>query len=78
MKLKNINSIFCFFIGHRLTTPSIIDFICTQNYLCKCDRCGLYEAHGEIGTITVSEKWALEAKKEFDELFGELQVGDTF
>ena len=74
MKLKNLKFVLCIFKGHKLTTPSIIDFMDKGNYLCKCYRCGLYEAHGEVGTITVSEKWAIKTKKEFDELFKLFEV----
>ena len=73
MNIKNLKYLFCILKGHKLVEPSIINFMDGRNYLCKCERCGLYEAKGELGRITVWERWAMNTKKEFDGMFGNIK-----
>lgn len=66
----------CFFMGHRLDTPSIIDFMDKKNHLTRCSRCGLYHAYSDLsGTaLTVTRRTALKFKREFDEEFRKLKM----
>lgn len=61
----------CFFKGHRLDTPSIIDFMDRGNHLTRCSRCGLYHAHSSMSgiSLTVTKGYAIKLKREFDEEF---------
>ena len=72
--IKKLKYPICLIMGHKITTPSIIKFSDTRNSLCKCDRCGLYQADGIVGSITVSEMWAMRRKAEFETMFGELEA----
>ena len=64
----------CLLAGHILDTPSIIDFIDSGNHLKKCSRCGLYHARSTYGLhVTVSERVAMQWKREHDEEFGWLK-----
>ena len=75
MKASIIKYPVCLIKGHKLDTPSIIDFMDKGNYLKKCTRCGLYHARSSLSGIelTVTERWALEKNREFDEIFGTLK-----
>ena len=69
--MKVLKSVLCLFTGHKLDNPSIINPICKDNYLKKCSRCGLYEAHSYLDdiTITITEKEALKLKQKFEDKF---------
>ena len=68
--MKIFKYIKCLLVGHDISeSKSIVKTICSDNWLKKCNCCGRYIMHGEIGSICISEKQALKVKKEFDELF---------
>lgn len=48
---------------------SIIPFICSDNWLKRCKVCGMYVAHGEVGSVLVSAKTAKKWKAEAFEKF---------
>ena len=72
MKASIIKYPMCLIKGHKLDTPSIIDFMDKGNYLKRCSRCGLYRARSVLDRIevTVTESEALDLKREFDDIFG--------
>jgi hypothetical protein len=39
----------------------------SNNWIKRCNCCGAYIMHGDLGNICLSEKEALKIKKEFDE-----------
>ncbi len=58
----------CLFVGHDVSkSKSICDTINRNNWLKKCNCCGLYVMHSNIGSITLSEKSALKIKREFND-----------
>lgn len=69
----------CFFSRHCIVdqSESIVSdiMIDKRNYLCKCQRCGLYVMHdGAISGLTsrfMSEKEAFRIKSDFERLFKE-------
>lgn len=66
MRLK---AIICAFKGHDIDpNENITQTQDNRNYLCKCKRCGLYEAHDLLTntSITLSEKEAYRFKEEFE------------
>lgn len=70
MRAKTIYRIICLFKGHDINPDeSIVGdiMIDKRNWLCKCHRCGLYEMHGEIGTITLTKSQALRTKMELEQ-----------
>ena len=71
MKVSAIKYPVCLIKGHRLDTPSIIDFIDRGNHLQKCSRCGLYHAYSDMSGISLvmTERSAMKLKREFDEIF---------
>lgn len=74
MKPSVIKYPVCLLAGHILDTPSIIDFMDSGNYLKRCSRCGLYHARSTYGfQVTVSERVAMQWKREHDEEFGWLK-----
>lgn len=69
----------CVIMGHKLESPSIIEFIDKGNYLKKCSRCGLYKAASALDpclTLTVSERTAKKMKDEFEECFQSSKEGE--
>lgn len=38
-----------------------------HNWIKRCNRCGAYIMHSDIGSITLSEREAIKTKKEFEE-----------
>jgi hypothetical protein len=77
--MKILDFLKCAIRGHILDTPSIINFIDRGNFLKKCSCCGRYVAKETHGlTITLSEKEALEWKKEFEETFPYLKLEGGF
>ena len=64
-----IKAILCMMAGHKLNEPSIVNTLCTNNWLKRCSRCGLYVMHGDIGSITLTKRRALRVKQEFEEEF---------
>ena len=60
----------CLLVGHDISgNKSIIDTFCSNHWIKKCNCCGRYLMHGDIGCICISEKRAFEIKNEFDEDF---------
>lgn len=59
--------IICKFKGHVLEAESITKQIGGKCWCKRCTRCGRYVLHGEIGAVTITEKEALEFKKEFED-----------
>lgn len=70
-------SIVCLLKGHDINPEeSIVSFIDKRNWLCKCHRCRLYEAHEGVisnSSFTVEEKTAIEMKKEFEALMARFE-----
>lgn len=73
----------CFFTGHCIIdkNESIVNGIMhdERNFLCKCQRCGLYVMHdGAISGLTIrfmSEKEAFRIKRDFENTFKHLRKG---
>lgn len=60
----------CLFVGHDISgNESIIKTFCSNHWIRKCNCCGRYIMHGDIGSISISEKEAFEFKNEFEEMF---------
>ena len=58
----------CLLIGHDTSdSQSIIETLCSNHWIKKCNCCGRYLMHGDIGSICISEKRAFEIKNEYDE-----------
>ena len=72
--MKSKGFVICLLSGHCIidTSESIVSGIMhdKRNYLCKCQRCGLYVMHdGAISGLTnrfLSERKALSIKREFE------------
>lgn len=64
-KLKN--SIICRIKGHTLEKNSITKTIGKNNWCRRCTRCGKYVLHCDIGSVVISEKEALDFKREWEE-----------
>ena len=63
-------SIKCLLVGHDISgNKSIIETFCSNHWIKKCNCCGKYLMHGDIGSICISEKEALKIKNEYDEVF---------
>lgn len=58
----------CIAKGHDLQ-ENICNTICSNNWLRKCRRCGLYVMHGESGSVMISEKEATRIKENFEKEF---------
>ena len=71
----------CLFKGHVIDpSESIVGdiMIDKRNWLCKCHRCGRYLMHDGAmsgGTVTMSEREALQTKKEFEEQMELFRLG---
>lgn len=61
--------IICMILGHPLERESIVNTICSNNWLRKCKRCGRYIMHGDVGSVCISEKEAMRVKSEFEKKF---------
>lgn len=60
----------CLLFKHDISdSKSIVETICSDNWLKKCNCCGRYIMHGEVGSICISERRALKIKREFEKLF---------
>lgn len=60
----------CLLVGHDISgNKSIVDTFCSNHWIKKCNCCGRYLMHGDIGSVCISEKRALEIKEEFDKEF---------
>ena len=58
----------CLLFKHDISgSESIVETFCSNNWLKRCNCCGRYIMHGDLGDICISEKEALRIKKEFDE-----------
>lgn len=58
----------CLSIGHDISgNKSIVETFCSNHWIKKCNCCGRYLMHGDIGSICVSEKEAFLIKNEFKE-----------
>lgn len=62
-----INKIICIIKGHTLEKNSITKTIGENNWCKRCTRCGKYVLHCDIGGVVISEKDALDFKREFEE-----------
>ena len=63
-----IKKLKCIFVGHTLE-KSIVNTMCSNNWIKRCSRCGMYLMHGDIGTIILTKQQALKLKAEFEEMF---------
>lgn len=74
MRFSNIMSaiisrVKCFVLGHDLSgSESIVETFHSINWIRKCNRCGRYIMHGDLGAIYISEKDALKFKKDLEEI----------
>ena len=60
----------CLIFGHDISgSKSIVETFCSNNWLKKCNRCGRYIMHGNIGSVCISEKEAQKIKMEFEKLW---------
>ena len=58
----------CLLFKHDISgSESIVETFNGNNWLKKCNCCGRYIMHGNLGSVCISEKEALKIKKEFDE-----------
>lgn len=64
-----IKTIICAVVGHKLEEPSIVNTLCSNNWLKRCSRCGFYIMHGDIGSVHLTERQAYKVKREFEEEF---------
>ena len=62
-----INKIICIIKGHTLERKSITKTINENNWCRRCTRCGKYVLHCDIGSVVISEKEALDFKREWEE-----------
>ena len=62
-----VKGIACLIVGHNTKdSESIVNTICADNWIKRCNRCGLYVMHGASGSVTLSERQALKEKKEYE------------
>lgn len=64
-----LKAIICKFKGHEVDPDeNIVDSFNSDNWVCKCHRCGLYVIHdGMLGaSITVTKREAFEFKESFE------------
>jgi hypothetical protein len=61
-----MKKIICFFKGHSLGKELIGKTINPNNWCRKCTRCGKYILHGDIGSIAISEKEAMDFKRYYE------------
>ena len=65
--MKVLKHIKCMLYGHDISgSKSIVETINSHNWIKKCNCCGMYIMHGDLGSICISEKEALKLKSEFD------------
>ena len=58
----------CLLVGHDISgNASIVETFCSNHWIKKCNCCGRYLMHGDIGSISIPEKRAFEIKNEFEE-----------
>lgn len=58
----------CLLFKHDVSgSESIVETFNSNNWLKRCNCCGRYIMHGNLGSVCISEKEALKIKKEFDE-----------
>lgn len=63
-----VKGIACLIVGHNTReSKSIVNAFSPNNWIKRCNRCGAYIMHSDIGSITLSEREALKAKKKFEE-----------
>ena len=63
-----VKAIACVMVGHNTKeSESIVNAFSSNNWIKRCNRCGAYIMHGDIGSITLSKREALKTKKEFEE-----------
>ena len=67
--MKIHKAIICALKGHKCDKPSIVNTICSDNWLKECSRCGLYIMHGEFGSVPMTKRSAYKVKREFEEAF---------
>lgn len=63
----------CLIVGHDILNSKSICAIDSNHWLKKCNCCGLYVMNGDVGRVIISEKSALEIKREFDNIFSLLR-----
>lgn len=62
-----VKAIACLIVGHNTTeSKSIVKTFCSNHWIKRCNRCGAYVMHGDIGSVTLSEKEALKTKQEYE------------
>lgn len=63
-----VKAIACLIVGHNTQeSKSIVNAFSSNNWIKRCNRCGAYIMHSDIGSITLSKREALETKKKFEE-----------
>mgnify|MGYP003299518061 CR=1 FL=1 len=65
--MELISRIVCRIKGHTLENKSITKTIGENNWCKRCTRCGKYVLHCDIGGVVISEKDALDFKREWEE-----------
>ena len=64
-----IKVIMCAVFGHKFEEPSIVNTLCSDNWLKRCSRCGLYIMHGSLGSVHLTKRLAYKVKREFEAEF---------
>lgn len=67
--MKIPKAVVCGMVGHKFETPSIVNTMCSNNWIKQCSRCGIYIMHGDIGSVPLTKKQAFKIKREFEEAF---------
>lgn len=68
--MKVFKYIKCLLFGHDISgNESIVETYSPINWIRRCNCCGRYIMHGDLGGICISEKAALKFKNEFERDF---------
>lgn len=73
--MRVFNYIKCVIVGHDVSgSESIVETFCSNNWLKRCNRCGRYIMHGDIGSVCMSEKEALKVKRDFERYMRDVRL----
>lgn len=74
-----LNRIKCSIVGHDVTgSESLVKnkMLDNDNWLRQCRRCGMYVMHSEHMAVCMSEREALEVKRDLEELYREFGIAE--
>jgi len=75
--MNPVKFLLCCIRGHEVG-ETIVNTLNRNNWIRRCERCGVYLMHGDPGTILLSQRAAYKTRDEFYEAFPYMRNAELF